>query len=194
MDPLHRVGAVQRLVEHEDPRIDHQGGGDLAALPHPLAEGVDAAIGDVEQADGAEGVVRCAAVRHPVEVGDVRDELSGAEPRRHGLVLGHERHPRVHTAVTTRVTAFDAHGSLVDADEAGDRPHQSRLAGAVGPEQAGDARAEGAAQLRQGDLRPEPHRHLGHLDRGIRRERGVGEAHGSCRIAGGGESHRSTQR
>ncbi len=53
LHPLHRVGAVQRLVEDEHAGVAHQRGGDLAALAHPLAEAVDAAIGDVEQGDGA---------------------------------------------------------------------------------------------------------------------------------------------
>ena len=82
LHPLHRVGAVQRLVEDEHLRILHQGGGDLAALAHPLAEGVDATIGDVEQADGPQRLVGSVARRDPVEVGDVLDEAPGAEPRR----------------------------------------------------------------------------------------------------------------
>ena len=110
-----------------------------------------------------------------MEVGDVRDELAGGEPRRHGLVLGDERHAPVDPPVAARVAAFDAHRALVDADEPGDGPHQRRLAGAIGSEQAGDARAERAAQLGQGDLRSEPHRHVGDLDRRVGRERRVGE-------------------
>ena len=109
----------------------------------------------------------------PVQVGDVLDETPRAEPGRHRLVLGHQRHRGVDSAVLSRIAPVDAHHPLVDADEAGDRPHQRRLAGAVRSEQAGDARAERAAQLRQGDLRPEPHRHVGDLDGGVGRERRI---------------------
>ena len=113
------------------------------------------------------------AVGDAVQVGDVAHELAGGERRRHRLVLGHQRHPPVHPPVATRIPTLDGHGTLVDADEPGDRPHQRRLAGAVRPEQPGDAGAEGAAQLGQGDLLPEPHRDVGDLDRGVRRERRV---------------------
>ena len=54
LHPLHRVGAVQRLVEHEHARVGDQRRGDLAALAHALAEAVDPAVGDVEQGDGAQ--------------------------------------------------------------------------------------------------------------------------------------------
>ena len=113
------------------------------------------------------------AIGDAVEVGDVADELSSGEPGGHGLVLGHQRHARVHLAIAARVAALDAHGALVDADESGHRPHQRRLAGAVRPEQSGHARTERATELRQRDLRPEPHRHVGDLDGRVGGERRV---------------------
>ena len=54
---LHRVGAVERLVEHEDGRLADERGGDLGALAHALAEAVDPPVGDVEQADGLQRAV-----------------------------------------------------------------------------------------------------------------------------------------
>ena len=60
LDALDRVGAVQRLVEHEHRRVGHQRGGDLRALAHPLAEAVDAASGDIEQPDRCQRRVRLA--------------------------------------------------------------------------------------------------------------------------------------
>ena len=68
-----------------------------------------------------------------------------------------------------------AHGSLVDADEPGHRSHQRRLAGAVRAQQPGDARTERATELRQGHLRPEPHRHVGDLDGRVGGERRVAQ-------------------
>ena len=49
---LHRVGAVQRLVEHEDDGLRDERGSDLRPLAHALAEPADPAVGDVEQPDG----------------------------------------------------------------------------------------------------------------------------------------------
>ncbi len=49
MDPLYRIGAVQRLVQHEHVGVGDERSGDLGALSHPLAEGVDRPVGDVEQ-------------------------------------------------------------------------------------------------------------------------------------------------
>ncbi len=41
--PLHGIGTVQRLVEHEHARVGDERGRDLGALAHALAEPVDAA-------------------------------------------------------------------------------------------------------------------------------------------------------
>ena len=164
-DALHRIGAVQRFVEHEDPGIGDERGGDLGPLAHALAEPVDAPIGDVEQRHGGEGRVGRAAVGDAPEVGGVAHELAGRQPgRARPRPRGRGRGGRGRCD-RAGVGALDRHPSLVDADHAGHRPHQRRLAGAVGPEQPGDAGAEGAAQVGQGDLRAEPHRHVGDLDR-----------------------------
>ena len=56
--PLHRVGAVERLVEHEHERVLHEGGGHLAALAHALAEAVHAAVGDRLHVDRVAGPSR----------------------------------------------------------------------------------------------------------------------------------------
>ena len=48
---LHRVGAVERLVEHQHRRVGHEGGRHLGALAHALAEPAHLAVGHVGQAD-----------------------------------------------------------------------------------------------------------------------------------------------
>jgi hypothetical protein len=194
---LHGVGAVERLVEHEHLRILDERGGDLRALPHALAERVDVAVGGIEHVDRAQRGVRRVAVGDAVEVGDVADELAGSEAGRHGLVLRHQRHPGMHLPVAARVVAIDEHGTLVDADEAGHGPHQRRLAGTVRAEQAADARAEGAAELGERDLGPEPHGDAVDRDRRVGRERRVQRSvvvrhRGVVGQRGGG--HRSTHR
>ena len=75
-------------------------------------------------------------------------------PRWHGFVLGHERQPSVDLPIGARRAARHVHLTQVDRDEAGDRPHQRRLARAVGAEQARDPGAERAAELGERDLGP----------------------------------------
>ena len=89
-EALHRVGAVERLVEHEHRRVAHERRRDLRPLAHALAEPVDAAVGGVEHADLGQRRVRRAAVGDAVQVGDVANELAGGERRRDRLVLRHD--------------------------------------------------------------------------------------------------------
>ena len=123
-------------------------------------------------------------------------DLARRQPGRHGLVLRHERHAGVDAAVPARVVALDQHASLVDADHAGEGPHQRGLAGAVRSEQSRDPGAERAAEVGERHLRPEPHRDVVDLD---------GRVDGEGRVGGEGRRrrrqdrrierrHRSTQR
>ena len=107
MHALHRVGTVQRLVEHEHAWIADQRGGDLGALAHALAERRHAAVGHVEQTDGAQRLVRRATIGHAVEVGDVAHQLAGREAAGHGLVLGDQTDGRLHVAIAARVATVD---------------------------------------------------------------------------------------
>jgi hypothetical protein len=188
---LHGVGTVQRFVEHEHVGIAHERGGDLRALPHALAEPVDAPVGDVEHRHGPQRVVGRAPVADAVEVGDVANELARGEPVRHRLVLRHECDPAEHTAIATRVAAVDAYGALIDVDESAHRAHERRLACPVGPEETGDTRPERATQFRERDFLTEPDRHVVDGDRRVVRE---------CRVVRGGRfgaegfHHRSTHR
>ena len=72
------IGAVQGFVEHEHVRIADERGRDLRALPHALAELVDAPVRDVEHRDRAQRVVGRVPVGDAVEVGDVAHELARA--------------------------------------------------------------------------------------------------------------------
>ncbi len=103
MHALHRVGPVQRLVEHEHARIGDERRGDLGALAHALAEPVDATIGDVEQIDGVERAIDRVVVGDAVEVGDVANELASGEPGGHRFVLGHQGERPLHLTIGPRV-------------------------------------------------------------------------------------------
>jgi hypothetical protein len=106
VQPLDRVGTVQRFVEHEHMGIAHERRGNLRALAHALAEGVDVAVGDVEHLDGSQRVLRRAPVADSVDIGDVVDELARGEPGGHGFVLRNQREPPEHLAVATRVAGL----------------------------------------------------------------------------------------
>ena len=173
MHPLHRVGPVERLVEHQDLWVLHERGGHLGALTHPLAEPVDHTIGVVEHPDREQRRIGCGAVGDRVQIGHVADELPGGEAGRNGFVLGDERNAAMHPAVAARVAALDAHRALIHADETGHRAEQGGLAGAVRTEQAGDPRPERAAELGQGHLRAEPDRQFLDDDGRVDRECGV---------------------
>jgi hypothetical protein len=184
---LHRVGTVEGLVQDEDAGRGDEGGGDLRPLAHALAEAADPTVGHVQQPDGLQRAVDGGRVVRAVEPRDVADQLPCRQHPGHRLVLGHERQGPVHLAVRPGVAPADPHGAGVGAEEAGDGPHQGRLARTAGAEQAGDAGPERAAQLGQGDLGAEPDREVGDLDRGVgdeggivlRREGGVAHASGS---------------
>src|SRR3989304_1593762 len=74
---LDGVGAVERLVEHEDRGVAHQGGGHPRALAHPLAEATDLAVGHVDEVDGRQGPLGRGAGAHPVEGGGGGAQLAG---------------------------------------------------------------------------------------------------------------------
>ncbi len=179
---LDRVGPVERLVEHEHVRVRDERRRDLRPLSHALAEPADTPVGDVEQADGVERAIDCRVVAHAVQVRDVADELASGEHRWHGLVLGHERERALDFSVGAGVRAEHTDHAGVRSEQPGHRPHERRLAGAVGPEQTGDAGPERAAQLGERDLRTEPHRHVADFDRRVGSEGGIRSAHASgCR-------------
>jgi hypothetical protein len=171
--PLDGVGAVQRLVEHEDPRPGDQRGRHFGPLAHTLGEPADPPVGDLEQADRGQALVRQRPVPDPVEGRRVAHELAGGQRRRHGLVLGDERDGRLHAPLGVRVGPEHPDRPLVGPQQPGQRPHEGRLAGAVRTQQAGHPRAERARQLGERHLLAEPHRHGPNLDGGVGRERRV---------------------
>jgi hypothetical protein len=191
-EPLDRVGAVERFVEHQHEGVLDQGGGHLAALAHALAEAVHAPVGGGLHVHGVEGPLDHAAIGDAVQVGHVCAELAGRQPARHGFVLGHQREPLVDRTVGAGRAAVDHDGALVDRDETRDRPHEGGLPSAIGTEEAGDAGAEAAAEIRQRDLRAEPHRHVARHDDRVRHEGGVERARRRRGRRRRGGAHRST--
>ena len=160
----------------------HERGGDLRALAHALAEAVDAA-GRRRRASRPIGsaVVGRVPVGDAVEVGDVAHELAGGEPGRHRFVLGHERQRAVHTSRSRRGSRPSTRTVpwLTPI-----RPVIARISVVLpapfGPSRPVTPGTERAAELRQRDLRPEPHRHA-RRPRPSRRRRTPGRRPASAR-------------
>ena len=166
-DALHGVGAVERFVEDQDVGVGDQRGGDLPPLSHPLREPAEGSIGHIGQVDRGQRPLDRAVVGHAGERGLVADEVSGAERLGNGVLLGHQRDLGLHVAIRTGVVSEDRDRASSGRDEAAHRPHQGRLAGTVGTEEAGHAGAERTRQLGERDLRAEPHRHVVDDDGGV---------------------------
>ncbi len=128
---LDGVGAVERLVEHEDRGVTHEGGGHPRALAHPLAEATDLAVGLVEEVDGRQGSLGRGAVAHPVEGGGVAHELAGRDHARAGVLLRDEGEGALGLPLDAGIEPTDADGADVEGQHPADRPHERRLAGAV---------------------------------------------------------------
>ena len=89
---MHRVGTVQRFVEHE-----HVGSVTSAAAIFvrwriPLLNPSTRRSATSSRSTVVQRPVGRVALGHPVQVGHVADELAGGEPAGHRFVLGHERH------------------------------------------------------------------------------------------------------
>ena len=179
---LHGIGAVQRLVEHEHVRIGHERGRDLGALPHALAERVDAPVGDVEHRHRSQRFVGRASGRRR-DSGRRRSERTGARVSAAGTASSSG------TSAIRRCTARSRRGSRPSTRTVPwltpSSPVSARMSVVLpapfGPSRPVTPGPERAAQLRQRDLGAEPDRNVGDLDRRVGHERGIGH-------------HRSTHR
>ena len=162
---LHRVESVGRFVEEDQTWVGGDRLGELDALTLPgrhRAEGTEPFLAEADQpqciARPAAGLV----ARQSAHLGEVLDEVG----RRH--VLGQDVALR---AVADEGTEFGTLGRRVEAQHGRrsgrgtaqpeqDR-HQGRLAGAVGPDQAGDAARHLDIERVEGAVRAELHRQSG---------------------------------
>ena len=138
-DPAHavEVEAVDRLVEEQHLRVAEQRGGDAEPLPHAERVALDPSAGRLREAhlvetsstrDGGMPLVWAAIRRwaRPVRPGCIAPASSSAPTSRSGAA-----------SVGVR-PAVDGGRAGRRSVEAHDHPHGGRLAGAVGPEEAGD--------------------------------------------------------
>jgi hypothetical protein len=125
---------------------------DLGALAFPAGTVPQrAGVGRV-QADPVHGDPRrLDRVRQPDQPSGGLDEPGRALVVEQRLLLRGQADPAVHLGVTAGVLAEQADGAARRPGEAADQPQQGRLAGAVGPEQRRDARAEAERDVGDGD-------------------------------------------
>ena len=178
---LHRVGAVQRLVEHEHVRVAHERGGDLGALAHALAERRRPADRRRRASRPCAALVGRAAVGDAVQVGDVADELARGQaarapprPRARAPSRRGHRRSRRGSRPSTRTVPW-----LTSI-----RPVMARIS-VVLPAPFGPSRpvTPGPNEQLSSDRAtfwPEPHRDVVDLDRRVDHEGGVVAAVGSA--------------
>jgi hypothetical protein len=131
------VEAVDRLVEEQHLGVAEQGGGDAEPLAHAEGEALGALLGHVLEADHTEYLVHPAG-RDARQLGQGQQVAAGgpAAVHRLGVEQGTDLAGGVRQ-LAVRVAA-DRHlpgGGVVQAE---DHAHRRRLAGAVGPQEAGD--------------------------------------------------------
>ena len=122
----------------------------LHALAHALAVGADLLVGRVHQVDALERALR-RGVRgllvEAVQSHQRRHPLEAGHPIVEGVLLGTETDARVDARVAPDRLAEHVNAALARLELPGHQLHERRLAGAVGPEQPGDA-----GRNRRGDV------------------------------------------
>ena len=156
---LARVGAVERLVEDQDLRIVHERRREPHPLPHAARVGVHRAIAASPRSTSS--IARSAAASS-VDSAKRRSKLARTRARHEAvarLVLRHHADAPVERRVVAHRLAEHGDRAARRRGEAGHHAEQRRLAGAVGPEQTGDAGHDVEGHVAHRDDAPEPARH-----------------------------------
>lgn len=133
-----RVEAVGRLVEHQQPRLGEQGGGQPEPLTHAQGETAGPVVGDIGEPDLVERVVDPRCPRVAAESGQRGEVLLGSERRvetrtvhEAGDTVGSGKRPPDRRTQDLEATA-------VGDGQAQQESEQGRLAGAVRSDQGVD--------------------------------------------------------
>ena len=153
MQPLAGIEAVERLVEEQDAGLVDERRGELGALAHALGVGAHRAVGGVGQLDrGHRPVGRGARVGHALQLGVELGELEAGEVRAgrpRAPARGRSRGRPIGSPIAGRPAIRTDPGGR--RQQPGQQVQERGLAGAVGPEQAGHAGAEGERDVVDGD-------------------------------------------
>ena len=165
VQPLARVHPVERLVEQQHRGVVHDRGRHLDPLLHPLRVRADVAVLRVGHLDGGDRPPRGRLrVGELVQPGVGQDEVPAADRVVHLLALGHQPDLAVDLRVAVQRPPVEGHGARRRGEEPGHHVDQRGLAGAVGPEQAGDPGAEVHGDVVDRHHVAEPARDLRQLD------------------------------
>jgi hypothetical protein len=165
LESLRWVGAVEGLVEEEDPGVVDDCGGDLDALAHALGVAAELAVLGVLHVDGLNGVARgLLGIGESEELGAEENELEAAEEGVDGFAFGDEAYVTVHLVVLPGGATGDPDVTVRRSEETGHHVEDGALAGAVGSEEACDSGAEAEGDVVDGDDVPKPAGDVDELD------------------------------
>ncbi len=187
-DGLVAVEARRRLVEQHDRRTGGEGPGDLDAAGGPQREHRRADVGDAAQVEQVEQVIDAGALRVGLPVERARGDEVAPEPAalvahavaEHDVLAHGEAHEQLELLERAGETearplrrrragdllAAEEDVALLRAQQPGEHVEQRGLAGAVGADEADDARRrDRQADVAHRDQPAEAHGHVARLDR-----------------------------
>src|SRR5579862_2956794 len=165
--PGERVEARQRLVENQELRIVRQRLRHLDALAHAFAVGPDLLAGGVEQVDGfqgAPGAERRLPLLQSVQPHQRGNPLETGHALVERVLLGTEADAEIERGIAPDPLAEHRDVALAGLELTGDDFEERRLAGAVWPEQPGDAGWHGDGHVVESDHLAIPFREVGGSD------------------------------
>ncbi len=148
-DPQHafRVQPVDRLVEQQHLRVAEHRGRDAEPLAHAERETARPLARHVLQPDQGEHLVN-AGPWQALSLGQEQQVIAGAAARVHRLGLQQRADGAQRVGQVAVVAAVNRRRAPLRPVQAEDQPHGGGLAGAVGPEEAGDlTRGDGERQV-----------------------------------------------
>ena len=137
---LGRVEAGRRLVEEEHRRAGHQGGGQVEAPAHAARVGLEDAVAGIGQAEPLEQLARPLSGRPAAQVRQAPDHAqvlpAGQVLVDRGVLPGQTDEAAHGVGVRADVVPQDGGRARVGFEDGRQDPHDGRLAGPVGAEQA----------------------------------------------------------
>ena len=134
-----RVEAGERLVEDQHVGLVDEGADQLDALlvaERQVLEVAARPVGEVEALEPRLGAAARLGLVEAAQLAEVAQLVADPHRRVQPALLGEVAEAPAGVGVDR--AALPAHGAGVEGGEPEDRPHRRRLAGAVGPEEAGD--------------------------------------------------------
>src|SRR5687768_9878567 len=135
----------------------------LHALPHALAVGADLLVGGLHQVHGGQRAGRRFSrlfLVEAIEPDERRHPFESGHPLVKRILLGTEADLEIEVRVAPDRLAEHVDGTLVRLQLTGDQLHERGLAGAIRPQQPGDARRHRDGDVVEPDDLPVP---LGHM-------------------------------